>query len=704
MSGGARRRGALRGRGQGQELLLSLLLLVLLAVVGCAHAAAATLELRGNGSSADCPCLSPDLRTLGSWDAARECAVAADGSSACLPSWFGARGACGFYDDEVGACSSLLAPARCGSAWCWVDPARCQRPHAASAQLPGLYWSSATCGFADSSVESVFAAIAARLQRQGLRVSFPASPGGFMHRTVTDSSGRAVQSGAIPDFVLGVLERAGVAWRVVPLSAAARAAWSNEWNACVYEVALNGTDLCLSDFWVTKDREVLTQFSSSVAVDDFYLATFSASESLAFIDMVMRIFEPFSPEVWLALFCTIATVSLVIMVIELGLFSRDSLLTAPGAYEQQRRLRVVANAALKALFIGLNSFVSFGPLFQVTRWASAAVNLVFGLFLLLTMSSYTANLASFLFSRSVKVAATDLSAALRGGAKVCYNLVLADVLAAKHPSLRVRGVPLNSVGDIMRAMDRGECQFAVVSANDYKGYMFDAVSPAHAGACNKVLVGAPETSNAIALPVRADLQHYLSYLIVGGIQSGDFMAARERALAELAPSCGSLLLDGSASGDSVLGVRSLNLADLSGVFAMTAIVCALALAVYLCQDVVLAPALARSKVGPIPRAAIEGGAAAAAGGAGSAAPDADADETRRAARRKRHSMLSDLASGLSGGADDYDGTRADIDQDLLADKVARRVLLELRKAGTGSADTPQAHAARDSVAGFGEAS
>ncbi len=53
-------------------------------------------------------------------------------------------------------------------------------------------------------------------------------------------------------------------------------------------------------------------------------------------------------------------------------------------------------------------------------------------------------------------------------------------------------------------------------------------------------------------------------------------------------------------------------------------------------------------------------------------------------------MLSDLASGLSGSADDPDGTRADIDQDLLADKVARRVLLALRKAGTGAADTPQA--------------
>jgi hypothetical protein len=326
--------------------------------------------------------------------------------------------------------------------------------------------------------------------------------------------------------------------------------------------------------------------------------------------------------------------------------------------------------------------VSFGPLFQVTRWASAAVNLAFGLFLLLTMSSYTANLASFLFSRSIKVSATDLGTALRGGAKVCFNLVLTDVLAAKHPSLRIRGVPLNSIVDIMRAMDSGLCQFAVVSANDYKGYMFDPTSSTEVAACDKVLVGAPETINAIALPVRADLQHYLSYLIVGGIQSGGFMAAKERALAELAPSCGSLLLDGSGSSDSALGVRSLDIADLSGVFAMTAIVCALALAAYLCQDVVLAPpAFDGVKVGPLPRAA---------GGEGAAT---DADATKRVVRRKRHSMLSDLTSGLAGADDDRDGTRPDIDQDLLADRVARRVLIELRKASSvtaaGIADTPQ---------------
>jgi hypothetical protein len=195
--------------------------------------------VEGGWATADskCPCINPwqgnhSVPTTGSWSG--------------LQRDYGAN-YCRAWDEPMSWCQVALPPAYCASQFCYVDPNNCKnRPNTASSYFPNtnLHYSYATCGYTNDFNPSV--ALDAQLKtytgEKAIRVSFPAdSSSGFTLTTLPNGK----RDGSIARFTARLLKDAGVEWTEVPISRQAKFHHSDSRTACVHEVAVGGTDLCI---------------------------------------------------------------------------------------------------------------------------------------------------------------------------------------------------------------------------------------------------------------------------------------------------------------------------------------------------------------------------------------------------------------------------------------------------------------------------
>ena len=124
---------------------------------------------------------------------------------------------------------------------------------------PPLFYSYETCGI---------------LSGKNIRVSYPDDSGsGFTIVTVPTDSGQSVNMGSIPEFVNRIFAEYGITLTVVPISPASKAKFPmSSYTTHTHEVALNGTYLCIGNFWETPVRTLMSSFTLAVYEDLFYLA------------------------------------------------------------------------------------------------------------------------------------------------------------------------------------------------------------------------------------------------------------------------------------------------------------------------------------------------------------------------------------------------------------------------------------------------
>lgn len=163
--------------------------------------------------------------------------------------------------------------------WCFVDANNCERPRELSKYFINtingvltdidLAWSSTTCGWIDDySQPDQLAAL------PPLRISFP---GHESHRIfpASDVEGRDGNGiadsgfyGSFVKFVFDTLTEYGVKWYYVPVSPSSKiASPESSYTACVHEIALGNTDLCVGPFWVTAERRAMATFTATVDLD-----------------------------------------------------------------------------------------------------------------------------------------------------------------------------------------------------------------------------------------------------------------------------------------------------------------------------------------------------------------------------------------------------------------------------------------------------
>ena len=111
---------------------------------------------------------------------------------------------------------------------------------------------------------------------------------------------------------------AGFSWVEKHITAASRARFNtSSFTACVHDVALNETDICIGNFWMTPQRLHMAAFTQTIYDDSFSLvARARGSEDPTWDYYFAKPLKPFSMGAWAGIIGCVMYMSTAMIVIE----------------------------------------------------------------------------------------------------------------------------------------------------------------------------------------------------------------------------------------------------------------------------------------------------------------------------------------------------------------------------------------------------
>jgi len=478
-------------------------------------------------------------------DATAGCDMRSSIDGACFSADYGAS-ACAAHDKDTAECSEGSPPDWCSSTWCYVDIRTCDRPTTTSSyfdevqimtattgsgddscpESTNLTFSYQTCGGLDAYSASISGS-ALHLQKYAtsrpngrLRVSFPgdsassytlvglkAYPDGSAKVPINGGIGGTNRSGSVIAFMANLMDQAGVLWQEVPISDDSYAySTSSSFTACVHEVAIGNTDMCWANFWPTVERMVLTQFTTSMYGDDFFLIVRAGKEDTTLLDTIGQPFEPFSLDLWIAIVAVFGIVGV--------LAALDNKPEEESAWDFFLRLPF-------AYFDGVNAYNSGGLEGEKRTSGSWVINIFVGFTVMVLGTGYGAVVTSTLISESA-TAVSNLDEAIAAGYTFCCNSASVSLLSAAHPQLANLLVPL-SLGESLNGVDEGLCNAAILSGDEGRSARLFG-EEAHCEGAPDAKVRLPTTVATFpnANPVRPEIAGSISALMMKSLLAGKY--------------------------------------------------------------------------------------------------------------------------------------------------------------------------------------
>lgn len=155
-------------------------------------------------------------------------------------------------------------------------------------------------------------------RRGKLRVTFP---GDEAHYLVTVAEGTGVngtsKDGVIVRVAHGIFARHGIAWEATPI---ANNFTGSDYVACIHDIALNNTDICLAAFFDTAERRTIADFTGPVSSSSFMAVVWRVQPDSwpSISEMLRSPFTPFDDDVWMWLLVTISYVGLIRWAIQIA--------------------------------------------------------------------------------------------------------------------------------------------------------------------------------------------------------------------------------------------------------------------------------------------------------------------------------------------------------------------------------------------------
>ena len=421
----------------------------------------------------DCPCLNPWVNYTnpnGDDDCLVNMFDASLGTPECYDRNTYGVDRCGLWDKGLGpACAKDGPDDYCISAFCYVDRRNCARPSnleensllARSLQFIShpdkqyLAYSYETCGYLDRFSTNQQAAN--DLAGKTLRVSFPL-PGSVGTFFSYFNEREEEYRGAVHSFMNGVLDELGVNLQFVNLSQQSLDRFpTTSFTACVHDVALGNTDFCISDFWITPQRRLMTTFTEQFEEDLFYLyVPASGNEDLPFSEILANPFRPFHRDVWLLIVAFLFFTSVCYLFLEYN--NTDDFVEHDN----------IGSKMYHSTYQAFQSYTSASSIHVPKRKSTKMLLVGFGFFVLVMVSSYTAELASFFIREDVSVAIDSFEAGLASGYKLCgYQAVKVDFLET-YPTAESAYVEVGTGGEAMTKLVAGECDMVMLAIEDWE--------------------------------------------------------------------------------------------------------------------------------------------------------------------------------------------------------------------------------------------
>ena len=437
-------------------------------------------------ASEDCPCLDANSEGMRAWRSAMiqknaSCYVRPgdddDANFFCYPPDYGS-GKCNFWDFGLAECASrtsagvlrrleeedptttttmvseglktprsLQIPFYCQAAWCWVNTSNCastrrfKSAHVEPAKSLKLNVSYETCGNTDSYTPRLLD----QLRGKRLRVAFPAdSSATWPLLTLSDGKTKA---GAAPDLLRYAADEYGLELVEVPLRNRSLDKFKSTYTACTHAVAIGDADVCGAAAWVTLQRRSLANFGEIFETDPMFLVSRSVSnkkKALSASEVLLRPFLPFTPAMWGIIVAACFVTSIAFWIIE---------------SDAKFKLRTIT----RHMYFGfLSYFAGVGPMTEPTTPPGRLLQLSWGFFLLVLMSTYTAKLAAFFAVPNDEHQIRSLEEAQRRGLSICVPSALFGAITSARPEIRKLAVEVddNAMG-LLDAMDAGICGVAI---------------------------------------------------------------------------------------------------------------------------------------------------------------------------------------------------------------------------------------------------
>uniref|UniRef100_A0A7S0WG46 Ionotropic glutamate receptor C-terminal domain-containing protein n=1 Tax=Hemiselmis tepida TaxID=464990 RepID=A0A7S0WG46_9CRYP len=432
-----------------------------LAVLVVLSAVAAVTSQDTNGAP-ECPCIT----ALSTSELA---VVTAKG----YPAGYGVGG-CKKHDEslEVNGCNAAGAPSWCKSTWCYVDKsvcgydaARCTaagavrgsttsahchaRPMQPSPTFTNtsLYYSYETCGGLNTyDANRVAGEIGGMVLRTAITTaSFNRMTKGEVNPQRAQWKGWHGWMVDIVNSLIFTMEPPMNVDFVEPTwsTEQSRSLFSSSWTACVHDVALGRVDICVGDFWMTPQRLNMAQFLPPFSSDKFYLFVPGQTTAEDFGTILVKPFLPFSAELWAFVISFLIFAAIVMTVTDAR--NRDD-------YENGAALARIS----KSLYFSFSGYVTGGNVNSPASVPGRLAALGFGFFVLITLASYTANLATILVAKSSTQGIASVEDAINQGVTICIETAVSDMLLAAHPSMKhfVHG---DNMGSMPAQLVKGTC-------------------------------------------------------------------------------------------------------------------------------------------------------------------------------------------------------------------------------------------------------
>ena len=525
----------------------------------------------GHPGSTECACIDPFNHSA--LDGNCPLRRATDGVCYAAPGYGGLG--CRRYDltSPTAECTARLdhvPPLWCDASWCWVDPRNCTRPKDTTHFFRGTPYADLTFSYETCGNVNEFSDVGRTEALQGveLRVSFPGNSGsGYTITTVQEGAmgvGGTRRDGSVVRFFAQLAQDYGATWREVPISAASRTfSPQSSFTACVHELALNATDLCIGNFWPTADRQRLVSFTVPIYTDEFRLVVpkVNTTKGLDVILVLGAPFEPFTSGTWLGLVLTALYFGVIMWLTEGGVNQED--------FPERSPMSGMALGIYKALHALLSMDFRFAPASNSGKLAM----LSFSFTTLLVVTFYAAQVTSNMVRRDqAEGTVQSLDEAIDRDYTFCLLQAISTSVLSRHPALRV--VSVQNASEVFNKLDSGECKAGFVTADEWRK---NINSQCH----NKVLLDSSVYSMGNAYPVRDDLQAPMSWAITRALSAGAYAPIRAAAQdANLPPINRSCTAEGDTSNTQAASNRQLGLDVMAAPFLLSAVCCTIAMIIF----------------------------------------------------------------------------------------------------------------------------
>jgi len=503
-------------------------------------------------------------------------------TSACQPVVPAAGSLCDNVQPVPSSCLPRAIPDWCAHEWCYVDRAACSIDSHVSL-LPARhdsprFYSYAACGYADT-----YAGPAVRDMLRGsvLRVAFRQNSAGYIgayHPQAGHEHRDGDWFGPFVDVIQAAAERAGFILNITEIPSLVRDLGRRQTNSssafteCVYATGLGYVDLCIGSFAVTAEREALSSFLT-LWIEDTFLVISAEQTPVAFsAATAVKIFEPFSWQLWLWIFSAVLALSAVLAFQERGWPNGDFEDLGSAAWARGDGL---ATALGRTYYLGLKGLLNGGIEHASVSPGGRVTQLGLTWMFVLVAAFYTANLTTILVTNQQAFAVSSLADAINSGYTLCATRSHVPALRNRHPGILLATDPedgvvgLRSRAHLADGIDAAKCQGAVMAEEDLR------MARSRGQHCNKVIVGGSVNQVARGVPLfnRHATVPALRYYLQQLVDNGDFHTMVEAH--EPTPTCAAI---SSPDSDSL----SLQTRDLLGTFALAGIFALAGVAVSVC--------------------------------------------------------------------------------------------------------------------------